>query len=145
MFTTNEEIIQAPEKQVKEIYNEPAPAPVKKIRKNFKVSKNLTNVVQASEYEKKQTRVMPEVIATNKFLMDKNKKSKRIKHFNSMVEEKDKSEFQDIEADQDEDDFFIDAYKNTNRLFAACVERESYSLAELTQDSDPVDTESKFS
>ena len=147
MFTTAEEIIQVPEKQVKEVLNEPAPAPapVKKIRKNFKVSKNLANVVQASELEKKQTRVMPEVIATNKFLVDRNKKSKRIQHFNSLPEEKDKSAFQDLEADQEEDDFFIDAYKNTNRLFAACVEQESHSLAELTQDSDPVDTESKFS
>jgi hypothetical protein len=144
MFTTNEEIVQVPEKQIKEQFIETSvAAPIVKTKKHFKVHRTLTNVVQASEIEKKQTRVVPEVIATNKFLVKNSKKSKNIKHSKSFVEKDKLDEKQEVKSDDDE--VFIDAYKNTNRLFAVHFERESCSLAELTQDSDPVDTDSKFS
>lgn len=136
MFTTHEEIIQVAEPVIPTNSNEPILKPVKKIRKNLKASKNFTNVIQASELEKKPARIMPEVFATNKFLIEKNKKRKLI-HSQSLNDEKCEEE--------EEEDFFIDAYKNTNQLFAGNMDRESYSLAELTQDSDPINTDSKLS
>lgn len=135
MFTTHEEIIQVPEPVIPVHLNEPISKPVKKIRKNFKNNKNFTNVIQASELEKKPTRKMPEVFATNKFLIEKSK-NRKLAHSHSLSEDK---------SEVVEEDFFIDAYKNTNQLFAGYVDRESYSLAELTQDSDPIDTDSKLS
>lgn len=141
---------------------------IKKRQKIKRRLLNVVQSSEAAKKLKKKSQAQPEVIATNKLLVGKEKsknivlasiktieklkKAKNLKkysilnifytgktqealdlsHSNSLTENGER----DIQSD---DDFYIDCYKTSNLLFAGYNDRESFSLAELTQDSDPVD------
>ena len=114
---------------------EPEIVEVAKGKKKFKVKRNLTNLVQKAETGKRNGKahiVVPEIIATNKLLLEKKKKLMDANHKGSQPQAVEK-------ATENDDDFYIDSYKTSNVLFWRFSDRESISLAELTQDSDPLD------
>ncbi|OMJ78552.1 hypothetical protein SteCoe_21615 [Stentor coeruleus] len=148
LFTSQPEIVVMPNIQTQEIAEkiitpileipkneETAEDVVVKIKKRQKIKRRLLNVIQSSEAAKelkKKSQAQPEIIATNKLLVGKTQKALDLSHSNSLTENGER----DIQSD---DDFYIDCYKTSNLLFAGYNDRESFSLAELTQDSDPVD------
>jgi hypothetical protein len=106
-----------------------------KSKKKVKIRRNLVNtVIQKAEDVKltKNTQQLPEVIATNKLLIDK--KIKRPPSDDPAPKPK-----EIIKVIDPDEDFYIDSYKTNNILFGGISDRESVSLAELTQDSDPLD------
>lgn len=103
-------------------------------KKKAKVKRNLTSIIQKAETGKKNGKavaVLPEIIATNRFLLEKKKK---------IIEVSKEIEPNETEkVVENDDDFYIDSFKTSNILFGGLSDRESTSLAELTQDSDPID------
>ena len=135
-FSSQETPIQ-PEPEVKQTPQvvEPEIVQVAKGKKKFKVKRNLDNLVQKAETGKKNGKlpaVVPEIIATNKFLLEKKKKLMDTNHKDPLPQVIEKPA-------ENDDDFYIDSYKTSNILFGRLSDRESISLAELTQDSDPLD------
>ena len=135
-FSSQETPIQ-PEPEVKQTPQvvEPEIVQVAKGKKKFKVKRNLDNLVQKAETGKKNGKlpaVVPEIIATNKFLLEKKKK---------LMDTNNKDPLPQVieKPAENDDDFYIDSYKTSNILFGRLSDRESISLAELTQDSDPLD------
>ncbi|OMJ71855.1 hypothetical protein SteCoe_29826 [Stentor coeruleus] len=148
LFTSQSETVVVPNIQTQEIVEkittpileipkneETVEDVVVRIKKRQKTKRRLLNVIQSSETVKelkKKSTAQPEIIATNKLLVGKTQKVLDLSHSNSLTENGER----DIHSD---DDFYIDCYKTSNLLFAGYNDHESFSLAELTQDSDPVD------
>ncbi|OMJ86704.1 hypothetical protein SteCoe_11713 [Stentor coeruleus] len=131
-----------------------------KSRKKTKIRRNLTNtIIENAENLKNHKNILqvPEVIATNKLLIEKrigkvsensppicpspiNKKTSAFENLMKKVravsdepapKPKESSENLNIEPDED---FFIDSYKKSSLLFGFSSDQKSTSLAELTED-----------
>lgn len=135
-LTREEEPLEEPAKVLEnQEITEKVSVPVNKSRKKVKVRRNIVNtVIQKAEDLKgtKNITALPEIFATNQFLL--NKKTKIHKSDDPAPNPKETT--QSTETDED---FFIDSYKMTNVLFGGNTIRDSYELSELTQNSDPLD------
>lgn len=104
-----------------------------KTKKKQKIKRRLTTIMQSTEDRmvmKKKMQIQPDVIANNKLLIGKMVKNNEFSHSSSLTENGEREV-------KREDDFYIDYYKTSNLMFAGYSDRESCSLAELTQDSEP--------
>ncbi|OMJ80359.1 hypothetical protein SteCoe_15948 [Stentor coeruleus] len=131
-----------------------------KSRKKTKIRRNLANtIIENAENLKTQKHMVqvPEIIATNKLLMEKrigkpsvnsplvcpspvNEKNstfenpmKKVRAVSDDPAPKPKESSESLSVEPEED-FFIDSYKKSSLLFGFSSDQESASLAELTED-----------
>lgn len=99
-----------------------------KPRSKPKYRSNLSTLTQEAK-PKKHSAPIPEIIANNKLLLMKGKRA--------LSDEPAPKPQETIKESDSDDDFYIDSYKTHNVLFGGVSPYKS-SLAELTEDSDPI-------
>jgi len=110
------------------ISNTQDPIHLSKPRSKGKSRSNLSTLGQESK-PKKPLAPIPEIIANNKLLLIKGKRA--------LSDEPAPKPQETVKESDSDEDFYIDSYKTHNILFGGVSPYKS-SLAELTEDSDPV-------